>query len=235
MVCADIAQIYSYIFRLQTTDDAQPAPTADMASRPRSAASHSSAHSGANHPAPAALPPPQAASQPITEGERLVRILKAGVNQQETLNSIYTYCRGNPTREAEVQAAISAHLKDTLQMYVLRALQSRKEADKESGAGPTGPPAARGGALSPRRPESGISGVTRLPSASAGQRKSLAPRQSTVAVDKSAPINDQLAQYKNWFATIGSSQTSNGGAGGAGRGEEPLRERAAPNADSSID
>lgn len=243
------SQVYTYIFRLQTSEDVQAVPSSSASastsvSRPRSAASISSATQRV-------APSSTTASAPRieSEAERLVRAVKTGAAGQDRLDAIYAYLRGNSAREAEIQAAVGSLLTDTLQRYVLRMIDQRK-ADENGGA--SGASANGGGAAgvsragvgaglgSPpaRRPE-GVSGVSRIPSSSAtAARRSLAPRQSTLPpLDKSAPIDDQLAQLKHVFArggAIGSSQ-SGGIAGAVGRGEEPLRERAAPNADSSVD
>ncbi len=61
----------------------------------------------------------------------------------------------------------------------------------------------------------------------------MAPRPSSLAVDAALPADEQLAAYKGVFAR---AMALSSGQGPEERiVGEPLRERAVPNADSSID
>jgi len=169
---------------------------------------------------------PQSA-KPDTEAQRLVLAMRAGKTQE--LDALHSFIKANPDKADEVDAAISSHLAGSMQLYVRRMLEARRTRDNPSPARVAGSPRT-----SPR-PDS--LPVINGPAGRALPRKSLAPRPSTIALDKTAPIDDQLAHFKNVFArsAVSASQSPVMDRASNGHGGAPLRERAAPNADSSID
>lgn len=78
-------------------------------------------------------------------------------------------------------------------------------------ASPLPSPAARPEAFAPR----------------AAARKSIGPRPSSLAVDRTAPVDDQIAHFKNLF-NKGVLSVSQGPEGGQERTSEPLSEISMP-------
>ena len=116
------------------------------------------------------------------------------------------FIKAHPEQEAPVQNAITAQLSGPVQIYVRRMLELRKSGENPS-------PSRPDQTASPVRPQS--LSPKPLP------RKSYAPRPSSVAVDKAAPIDDQLAHFKNIFARASHSHEGSPNANGTG---EPLSE-----------
>ena len=172
--------------------------------------------------APRGISPVTLVEEPVSEAEALIKGLGSH-NQKSQLDKVHAYITANPDKEVEVQKAISAHLSDAVQIYVRRALEQRKAA--------ASPPAARETVSPNRSPGRPVT----MPATKPAPRRSLAagPRPSSVAVDKSAPIDDQLSAYKALFNRgLGTSQS--GSAGGSPG--EPLREIDQPQGlDTSID
>ncbi|EIW68411.1 hypothetical protein TREMEDRAFT_71988 [Tremella mesenterica DSM 1558] len=217
--------VYSYIFRLLGKDEAaaarlrQRSPQRNINGhsrphspvRPLSVASSEHQQSEADHHRPvspftAEIPP---AVPEISEAEMLVKGLGFH-NQQSQLDKLHDFITANPEKEPEVQKAISAHLSGTVQIYIRRALEQRRQS--QSPIHETVSPV--------RSPNPTPSTLPAKPA-----RRSLAPgpRPSSVAVDKSAPIDDQLSAYKALF-NRGQNVSGSGSEGGHGSPGEPLSE-----------
>ncbi|WVR09378.1 hypothetical protein IAU60_006445 [Kwoniella sp. DSM 27419] len=191
--------VYTYVFRLAGRESRptssrprSPLGSAAEAERPESAASRSA--------------PVQ--ERPETEAERLVKALR-NENQARSLDGLYAYIKSGPEAEAEVNAAIVAHLTPTFQTYVRRAIDQRKASDNPSPARPDHASPVR----SPTRPESTHQAMQPIPTG--GPRKSInGPRPSSIAlnVDKNAPLDDQLAHFKNVFRSQALNNTSREGS-----------------------
>ncbi|KAK4685920.1 cytoskeleton-associated protein 5, partial [Tremellales sp. Uapishka_1] len=176
--------VYTYVFRL-AGHEANHAPAPLRTRTPDSLAGHS---------------PPVTATEEVieveevappkeqSEAERLVRNLRTG-DQHQQLDALHAYITEHPEKETEVQAVISAQLSLAVQTYVRRMLESRKNKDNASPSRTEPPPA------SPLRSPSRHS-TQEKPT----PRRSLAPRPSSLAVDKSAPVDEQLAHVKLIFA-----------------------------------
>lgn len=188
--------VYTYVFRLAGAEVSRPAsshsrspllPFNEGADRPMSAASEQA--SGSTERSSFASP---AMVEEDTEIEKMIKNLRSG-NQTERLDNLYAFMKANPDKEGEVTAALAAHMTPTFQTYVRRMLELRKNNENPSPSReqPTSPQ------HSPR-PESMPAALKPLPAVA---RKSLGPRRSSLAinVDKNAPLDDQLAQYKNLF------------------------------------
>jgi cytoskeleton-associated protein 5 len=198
--------------------------TSEPAARPASTATQPSA------------PPPAAAE---SEVEKLVKGLNKGDSAQ--LDILHTFIKAHPSKMDEIEQAITRFLPQAMALYVRRMLEARRTQDHPSPARPAGSPRTSPRLESfPTSVGTGING----PAGRALPRKSIAPRQSTMALDKTAPIDDQLAHLKTVFARTAAGNLADGDRerekerayGGSCRvGAEPLRERAAPNSDSSVD
>ncbi|ORY29668.1 armadillo-type protein [Naematelia encephala] len=232
--------VYTYVFRLaghesnkkraespplQTTTSSRPPSTME---RPSSTISRTTSDE-------ANVSPP---AKPETEAEKLVRTLRTG-NQIENLDALYTYIKSHPEQEAEVQAAISRTLSGPVALYVRRAIETRKAEENPSPARPEGTASP---IRSPSRGESMVTSAGVGPAARALPRKSLGPRPSSIAVDRTKPIDDQLAHFKNFFAQNalktsqnGNTTSPNGSPSIGDRAPEPLKERMVQERDLGVD
>ncbi|WVQ79695.1 hypothetical protein IAT38_001795 [Cryptococcus sp. DSM 104549] len=220
--------VYTYVFRLAGPDAARPAssrsksplmPSAvESSDRPTSSASYNTA---ASEHVSAPAPVPEVKED--TEVEKMIKNIRTG-NQTERLDGLYAYIKANPDKEAEVYAALAAHMTPTFQTYVRRMLESRKNNEHSS---PTRAEQSTSPTRSPTRPESMPAALKPLP---AMARKSVGPRPSSLAVnvDRNAPLDDQLAQYKNLFRNQALTNSTRSGSGSPARDEgrsgEPLGE-----------
>ena len=115
---------------------------------------------------------------------------------------MYKYSKEHPEDEEEIQSTVTSVLGATVGTFIRRAIEQRKNAENPCKHGfvmyLTSAPSLRDGrALSPMKSPSRPESVPHRVAA----RKSLGPRPSSLAVvDKSAPIDAQLAQYKNVFS-----------------------------------
>nr|XP_031863914.1 uncharacterized protein CI109_000558 [Kwoniella shandongensis]KAA5530986.1 hypothetical protein CI109_000558 [Kwoniella shandongensis] len=201
--------VYTYVFRLAGQEVSRPAKTSLPSvneDRPASSSSHRTAvsenpHAGGSASASGTSTPLERATVSVngsaeeTAVERMVKNLRSG-NQTERLDGFYAFIKANPDKEAEINAALSSHLTPTFQTYVRRMLEQRKNNENPS-------PSRAEHSASPMRsprPQSTSAALKPIP---AMPRKSLGPRPSSLAmnVDKNAPLDDQLAQYKNLFRT----------------------------------
>ncbi|WVQ95173.1 hypothetical protein IAU59_002267 [Kwoniella sp. CBS 9459] len=210
--------VYTYVFRLAGRENARPAPLrtksplmpVNETDRPASSTSHHTAISERERPVSAASAsgsnPPVEEQKEETEAERLVKNLRSE-NQAKSLDGIYAFIKSRADAEAEVDAAIVAHLTPTFQTYVRRMIDQRKNSDNPSPVRGDHPSPVR----SPARPESMPPSLKPI----TNPRKSLGPRPSSIAinVDRNAPLDDQLAQYKNLFRTQALSNTTREGSG----------------------
>ncbi|WVF67597.1 hypothetical protein IAT40_002355 [Kwoniella sp. CBS 6097] len=214
--------VYTYVFRLAGRENARPAPMrtrsplmpVNETERPASSASHHTATSERERHVTAASASDSASASrtPVeeqkeeTEAERLVKNLRSE-NQAKSLDGIYAFIKSRADAEAEVDAAIVAHLTPTFQTYVRRMIDQRKNSDNPSPVRGDHASPVR----SPARPESMPPSLKPIPN----PRKSLGPRPSSIAinVDRNAPLDDQLAQYKNLFRTQALSNTTREGSG----------------------
>ncbi|OCF32654.1 microtubule Associated protein [Kwoniella heveanensis BCC8398] len=200
--------VYTYVFRLAGRENARPAPLrtrsplmpVNESERPTSSTGHLTAASERERQTPVEE------QKEETEAERLVKNLRSE-NQAKSLDGIYAFIKSRADAEAEVDAAIVAHLTPTFQTYVRRMIDQRKNSDNPSPIRGDHPSPVR----SPARPESMPPSLKPIPNT----RKSLGPRPSSIAinVDRNAPLDDQLAQYKNLFRTQALSNNTREGSG----------------------
>lgn len=142
------------------------------------------------------------------------------------------FVKANPDQAAPVQKAITAQLSGPVQIYVRRMLEQRQAGDnpcKSMRHSSESEPAEHHRISAPSRAELSKS-PTRPQSYSSKPlpRKSHthAPRPSSVAVDKAAPLDAQLSHYKNIFAKASQSYegSPNGKIGNGNGNGEPLSE-----------
>ncbi|KAK8854575.1 hypothetical protein IAR55_003314 [Kwoniella newhampshirensis] len=198
--------VYTYVFRLAGQEASRPAKPPLQAvheDRPASAASHNTAVSadaqvGRSAGVSGTTTPAENnanGSAEETVVERMVKNLRSG-NQTERLDGFYAFIKANPDKEGEINAALSSHLTPTFQTYVRRMLEQRKNNENPS-------PSRAEHSASPMRSPRSESMPAALKPLPTMPRKSIGPRPSSLAlnVDKNAPLDDQLAQYKNLFRT----------------------------------
>ncbi|WRT68653.1 uncharacterized protein IL334_005632 [Kwoniella shivajii] len=202
--------VYTYVFRLAGRETARPSsrtrePLTAVSENDQPTSSSSTAISSATTPTFESAPVPV---KEETEAERLVKNLRSE-NQAKSLDGLYAFIKSRPDAEDEVNAAIAAHLTPTFQTYCRRMIDQRKNSDNPSPArqGVTSP------IRSPSRPESMPPSLKPIPT-NPNPRKSIGPRPSSLAlnVDKSAPLDDQLAQYKNLFRNQALNNSSRDGS-----------------------
>ncbi|WVQ71997.1 hypothetical protein IAR50_001541 [Cryptococcus sp. DSM 104548] len=206
--------VYTYVFRLAGHEPSRPTssrsrspllPSNTGSERPLSAASHQTAGD---------VEPSAPEAKEDTEIEKMIKDLRSG-NQTQRLDNLYAFTKANPDKEGEINAALAAHMTPTFQTYVRRMLELRKNNEN--------PSPIREGPSSPRspRPESMPASLKPLPTMS---RKSVGPRPSSLAlnVDRSAPLDAQLAQYKNLFRNQALENSTRSGSGSPAKENEHL-------------
>lgn len=243
---ADTTTVYSYIFRISSADDASatsaPAPAAQAApqhpqqqhqqqqmevplnnsrrrsnghERPLSTASASTQRSSMgppDHP----LPTPQSRSptRELSDAERLVRRLTDPRDSEQRLNELYAFMKSSPENEAEARAAISSILTSAAQTFVWRAIDRRTGDDE-----PKSPP--------PQSPlRSPVRDIQSPPLGAPLRRPSLHQRPSSM-IDRSQPVDDQLAQLKAVFGRA-TSRTSGGTPSRGSPSGRPMSEISSP-------
>lgn len=187
---------------------------------------------------PDALAPPHQKSptRDVSEAERLVRRLTDPRDSEQRLNELFAFMKSSGENETEARAAISAILNPAAQTFVWRALDRRSgDADGAAGAGagprspqPTSPvrAAMRDLPSPPLPPGLGsrrISGVaatagnggngsfgTTSGNSSANTSGTSGTARPASMIDRSAPVDDQLAQLKAVFGRA--TSRSSGGA-----------------------
>ncbi len=163
---------------------------------------------------PDTLAPPiqKSPSRDVSEAERLVRRLTDPRDSEQRLNELHAFMKASDSNETEARAAIASILNPAAQTFVWRALDRRSEAAEPRSPPPTSPvksvrdlpsPPLAGtglpGGLGSRR-ISGLSGPSGASSgtSSATSSTSTGPRPASM-IDRSAPVDDQLAQLKAVF------------------------------------
>ncbi|BEJ15612.1 hypothetical protein CspHIS471_0502170 [Cutaneotrichosporon sp. HIS471] len=219
---ADTTTVYSYIFRISSADDGSaPGPPATSpaieaplprrrsngtSERPMSVSSSGTRSSMG----PDILAPPiqKSPSRDVSEAERLVRRLTDPRDSEQRLNELHAFMKASDSNETEARAAISAILNPAAQTFVWRALDRRSEAAEPRSPPPTSPvkgvrdlpsPPLSGlpAGLGSRR-ISGISGPSSGTSSATSSTTSAMVRPASM-IDRTAPVDDQLAQLKAVF------------------------------------
>lgn len=217
---ADTTTVYSYIFRISSADDATAATSAPAAQatapQPQAEPQPTIARQRSNgHERPVSISTPRSSVVPeqsvstpsksptrdLSDAERLVRRLTDPRDSEQRLNELYAFMKSSPENEAEARTAISSILTSAAQTFVWRAIDRRTGDDE-----PKSPPPSHSPIRSPIRdlqspPLSGLA-------SSGSRRPSMGPRPSSM-IDRTQPVDDQLAQLKAVFGRA-SSRTSGG-------------------------
>lgn len=217
---ADTTTVYSYIFRISSADDAPsasappaqapaaPQPNIELPAKAPGSASHrrsngherplstASASTQRSSMGPDAAPaqPNKSPTRDLSDAERLVRRLTDPRDSEQRLNELYAFMKSSPENEAEARAAISSILTSAAQTFVWRAIDRRTGDDEPKSPSVTSPMRSpvsdmQSPPLGPRRPSMGL-------------------RPSSM-IDRTQPVDDQLAQLKAVFGRA-SSRTSGG-------------------------
>ncbi|WVN86161.1 uncharacterized protein L203_101322 [Cryptococcus depauperatus CBS 7841] len=117
--------VYTYVFRLAGKEPSNPPSGTRSPLLPESEDGPHSASSASYQTISSVEPAVTEPKNEETEIEKMIKNLRSG-NQTERLDSLYSFIKTNPDKEAEVNTALATHLTPTFQTYVRRMLELRE-------------------------------------------------------------------------------------------------------------